>query len=105
MPITIKKRVATPAPEPLVNPRPPEPEFSPPPPAPVRPKAPSVPYSQKPLATSIEDFRKDPNGYRSPPRVACTFCGHAYSFPCHGKDPKCMNAKWVRDMQAKEGAK
>lgn len=106
MPITIiKKRPSTPAtvPEPLVNPRPPEPAFEAPLPNPTKPQAPILKHAEKPIAKSIDDFKRDPNGYRSPPRRACTFCGHSYSFPCDGQDKKCMNAKWVRDMQAREG--
>ena len=109
MPITIIKKRPTAPPaalEPLVNPRPPEPKVEAPRPAPVPKEAPAEKprdYVKKPLAQSPEDHARDPNKYRSPPATACTFCGHSYSWPCGGKDPKCMNAKWVRDRQAKEG--
>lgn len=27
--------------------------------------------------------------------VSCSFCGHGYITPCHGKSDKCMNRRFV----------
>jgi hypothetical protein len=54
------------------------------------------------VASSLEELRAAPPGtVKVPEPTVCSFCGHAYVFPCHGKSDTCMNAKWVRERGGK----
>lgn len=88
------------APSPII-PRKDEPSTAPQSP-PKAPPAKPIPKSQKPLAKSSEEFSKNPNGLRLPEPTLCDLCGHPYVFPCHGKSDNCMNAKFIRERDAKK---
>lgn len=54
------------------------------------------------VATSIDELWAAPKGtMRAPDPTECSFCGHVYAFPCHGKSDHCMNARWVRERKEK----
>ena len=70
MPITIRKKVAIPAP--------------------IKPKPPQV----EPDVTS--SLTPPPAGKK--PEV-CKKCEHTYIMPCHGKNAECMNLKWLLEKE------
>lgn len=94
MPIVIKKKVVAKAPEPLVDPRPapaPTPE-----PKPVVANE-RTPFHKLPIASSADELFANPGKMRAPDATVCKLCGHLYGFPCHGDNPKCMNAVFSRE--------
>lgn len=52
----------------------------------VRAPAPLVEPEPTPQPVSIKD---------RPLPVDCTYCGHPYIHPCHGKSAQCMNKRFV----------
>lgn len=94
MPIVIKKRVVAKAPEPLVDPRPQE-VVKAPEPKPVANER--TPFHKLPIASSADELFANPGKMRAPDPTVCRLCGHLYGFPCHGDNPKCMNAIWARE--------
>lgn len=95
MPIVIKKKVIAKAPEPLVDPRPAEPVPAPEPKAVVANER--TPFHKLPVASSAEELFANPGKMRAPDATVCNLCGHLYGFPCHGENPKCMNAVFARE--------
>lgn len=105
MAIIIKKRNAgsVPTPDPVV-PREPAPVEATPVKAPADLKARQQiareQYLALPIETDHDKYFAAPRGsVRAPEPTACSFCGHAYAFPCHGKRDNCMNAKWLREQK------
>lgn len=47
---------------------------------------------EKPVGSRVQVETPDP--------TPCSFCGHVYLFPCHGKDEDCQNAEWKRAQMA-----
>lgn len=60
-----------------------------------------LPYYERKIAETAEELYLNPNTLRAPEQTLCSFCGHPYGFPCHGKSDKCMNARWLREQGAK----
>lgn len=56
----------------------------------VRAPAPLV----EPKTPKAEVVAPAPPVQKYPPPRLCTFCEHAYVFPCDGKSETCMNRRW-----------
>lgn len=76
-------------------------------PAPIAPAAARVAnertaFHQLPVAKTVEELMKSGGAMRAPTPTTCTLCGHDYGFPCHGKNPACMNAKHAKETKGKK---
>lgn len=91
MAIVIKKRAQATAPAPVVEPD----EV-----APARREDPGRPkvWGDLPVAETLDELWAAPAGtLRAKEPTVCSYCGHLYGYPCHGKAADCMNAAFVRE--------
>ena len=65
--------------------------------APSPKPGPDIPYEKRPVADTLAEFWANPSKYRTKPPTACKCCGSLYSYPCHGDNDKCMNARWAKE--------
>mgnify|MGYP001172760229 CR=1 FL=1 len=56
----------------------------------------NAPVAREP-APLVEEVQETPKTEATKPEPSeCSFCGHLYIYPCHGKSETCMNARWRR---------
>lgn len=61
-----------------------------------------VPYADLPLAKSLEELQANLGKMRGPAPTTCKLCGNVYTFPCDGKNPKCMGVIWHNEQKGKK---